>query len=315
VDGTYNHLLPGQEEWGSADQPFPEGLGTNFRTIMVDPNGAGPMGPVPVSYNPGADNDGPGPAGTGDVFDPTVRTISNLIVDQTLGNPAAILVALQRAGIVPPAQQMAVMGTISAAYDAIEPLFEAVTAAEVASAAATAAAAANPENPDLAAAAAAALQQLADAEAALTSASGALDALLEANGIEMEGANISLPNIAPDEGLSASFNSWFTLFGQFFDHGLDLVGKGGSGTVFIPLMPDDPLYVEGGNTNFMVLTRATVAPGADGVLGTADDVRPINTTTSFVDQNQTYASHASRTRSSCASTFSTPMAIRLRRAI
>ena len=34
---------------------------------------------------------------------------------------------------------------------------------------------------------------------------------------------------------------WFTFFGQFFDHGLDLVTKGGSGTVFIPLQPDDPL--------------------------------------------------------------------------
>ena len=82
----------------------------------------------------------------------------------------------------------------------------------------------------------------------------------------------SLPNIAPDEGLSAPFNSWFTLFGQFFDHGLDLVNKGGSGTVFIPLQPDDPLYVAGSHTNFMVLTRATVSAGADGVMGTADDV-------------------------------------------
>ena len=71
------------------------------------------------------------------------------------------------------------------------------------------------------------------------------------------GDNVHLPNAAPDEGLSAPFNSWFTLFGQFFDHGLDLVNKGGSGTVFIPLQPDDPLYVEGSHTNFMVLTRAT----------------------------------------------------------
>ena len=109
----------------------------------------------------------------------------------------------------------------------------------------------------------------------------------------------------PTKGLSAPFNSWFTLFGQFFDHGLDLVAKGGNGTVFIPLMPDDPLYVEGGTTNFMVLTRATLAgPGADGILGDnpatvginegADDTdRPVNTTTSFVDQNQTYTSHSS----------------------
>ena len=101
------------------------------------------------------------------------------------------------------------------------------------------------------------------------------------------------PTVAPDEGLSAPFNSWFTLFGQFFDHGLDLVNKGGSGTVFIPLQPDDPLYVEGSHTNFMVLTRATVSAGADSIMGTADDVRPVNTTTAYVDQNQTYTSHSS----------------------
>src|SRR5688572_22902854 len=85
-----------------------------------------------------------------------------------------------------------------------------------------------------------------------------------------------------------------TFFGQFFDHGLDLVAKGGSGTVFIPLQPDDPLYVAGSPTNFMVLTRATNQPGADGILGTADDVHEhTNTTSPFVDQNQTYSSHPS----------------------
>ena len=89
-------------EWGAADNPFPEPLGTQYKTIMVP---AGPGGAlVPVSYQPGVDNDGPGTAGPSDVFDPYVRTISNLIVDQTLGNPAAILTGLQRAGIVDPAQ-------------------------------------------------------------------------------------------------------------------------------------------------------------------------------------------------------------------
>jgi Ca2+-binding RTX toxin-like protein len=102
------------------------------------------------------------------------------------------------------------------------------------------------------------------------------------------------PNEAPDEGLSAPFNAWMTFFGQFFDHGLDLVNKGGSGIVFIPLQPDDPLYVEGSPTNFMVLTRATNQPGADGILGTADDIHEhTNQTSPFVDQNQTYTSHAS----------------------
>ncbi|WP_371858243.1 peroxidase family protein [Pseudomonas sp. ERMR1:02] len=101
-------------------------------------------------------------------------------------------------------------------------------------------------------------------------------------------------NTAADAGLSAPFNAWMTFFGQFFDHGLDLVTKGGSGTVFIPLQPDDPLYVPGGHANFMVLTRATNQPGADGILGTADDIHEhTNTTTPFVDQNQTYSSHPS----------------------
>ena len=99
---------------------------------------------------------------------------------------------------------------------------------------------------------------------------------------------------APDAGLSAPFNAWFTFFGQFFDHGLDLVTKGGSGTIFIPLQPDDPLFVEGSPTNFMVLTRATNRPGPDGILGTADDIHEHeNTTSPFVDQNQTYTSHPS----------------------
>ena len=55
-----------------------------------------------------------------------------------------------------------------------------------------------------------------------------------------------IPNFAPDEGLSAPFNAFMTFFGQFFDHGLDLVNKGGNGLVFTPLQEDDPLFVPGG---------------------------------------------------------------------
>ncbi|MBP2414052.1 putative cell wall-binding protein/Ca2+-binding RTX toxin-like protein [Arthrobacter stackebrandtii] len=100
------------------------------------------------------------------------------------------------------------------------------------------------------------------------------------------GANFQIPDIATDEGLSASATSLFTIFGQFFDHGLDLVSKGGNGTVVIPLKPDDPLYVDGAQTNFLTLTRATI--------DTTDGQREhVNRTTPFVDQNQTYGSHAS----------------------
>ena len=103
-----------------------------------------------------------------------------------------------------------------------------------------------------------------------------------------------LPNVTPDFGTSAPYDSWFTLFGQFFDHGLDLVPKGGSGTVLMTLDADDPLYVPNGTSNFMTLSRSTNQPGPDGVLGTADDVREAkNLTTPFVDQNQTYTSHPS----------------------
>ncbi len=101
-----------------------------------------------------------------------------------------------------------------------------------------------------------------------------------------------MPNVSPDVGLTASFNSWMTFFGQFFDHGLDLVTKSATDVVFVPLQPDDPLFVPGSPTNFMVLSRAVRTAGADGVVGTADDGQT-NTTSPFVDQSQTYSSHPS----------------------
>ncbi len=114
---------------------------------------------------------------------------------------------------------------------------------------------------------------------------------------------LDILNVAPDVGLSSPYNSWFTLFGQFFDHGLDFTRKSG-GTVFMPLQPDDPLYDPAGHTNFMVLTRSTNQPGPDGVVGddpstpqdeSADDVKEAtNETSPFVDQSQTYGSHPSQ---------------------
>ena len=118
------------------------------------------------------------------------------------------------------------------------------------------------------------------ATAAVRRPNAALTTLLTQFGIEMDGNTVLIPNVSPDIGDSAPYNSLFTLFGQFFDHGLDLIAKGGSGTVYIPLQPDDPLYVPGSHTNFMALTRAAV-PGGENM----------NVTTPWVDQNQTYTSH------------------------
>ncbi len=188
VDGTCNNLIAGQHEFGAADTVFPRLVPGRYRGDYARKRGT--------------------------VTDPEPRRVSNLIVDQTEDNPAAV-------------------------------------------------AAAGAATPD---------------------ASG----------------NLSIPNVAPDVGLSAPYNSLFTLFGQFFDHGLDLVTKGG-GTVFMPLDSTDPLYRPGSPTNFMLLTRATNRPGPDGILAddpttavdeTADNIQEhANTTTSVVDQNQTYTSH------------------------
>src|SRR5262245_54387515 len=114
-----------------------------------------------------------------------------------------------------------------------------------------------------------------------------------------------IPNVAPDVGLSAPFNVMFTFFGQFFDHGLDLVNKGGNGIVFVPLNADDPLVLGADgipgtaddlppSLRFMVLTRGTMLPGPDNIQGTEDDIHEgTNQTSPFVDQNQTYTSHPS----------------------
>ncbi|HZH50954.1 MAG TPA: peroxidase family protein, partial [Microvirga sp.] len=209
VDGSYNNLVVGREEWGAADQPF---------LRVTDPY-------IRENYGTG-----------GSVTDADPRTISNLIVDQTLDNPAAIYAALVYAGV--PAAELL-------------PKVEAIRGAR------------------------------ADVVAGVAGAQEILDQLLTANGVEVEGNTVIIPNVSPDEGLSAQYNGWFTLFGQFFDHGLDLVPKGGNGTIFIPLLPGDPLYsTEPGAPNFMVLTRAPA--------------NPVNLTTPFVDQNQTYSSHSSK---------------------
>ena len=219
VDGSLNNLVPGQEHFGAADQNFPSLLDQVFRDEqdgeIFDANGPGPGGVVNnTNY-----------AAPGSIVDSDPRLISNLIVDQTSSNPAAVAANAGAEFVTSPGLD----GVFGTADDVLDLFF--------------------------------------------------------------------IGNTAPDEGLSAGFNAWMTFFGQFFDHGLDLVNKGGNGTIYIPLLPDDPLYVEGSFTNFMVLTRLTniaVHVGEDGVLNTADDVHfHNNQTTPFVDQNQTYTSHPS----------------------
>ncbi|MDM0019124.1 peroxidase family protein [Variovorax saccharolyticus] len=244
VDGTYNNLMPGQTNFGAADQPFPRLVDPAHQNDAdgdsFDPDGPeGPAGPI-TNTDYGA---------LGDVADADPRLISNLVADMTSNNPAAAQ-AFVDAGLGVFVEQVLHYANADGTAGAVVPA----------------------------------------------------------------GTLLQIPNVTPDEGLSAPFNSWFTFFGQFFDHGLDLVNKGGNGTVFIPLQADDPLIAGADgqfgtgddlplNQRFMVLTRATNLPGPDGVVGddpatvvdeSLDDVREqTNQTTPFVDQNQTYTSHAS----------------------
>ncbi|RTZ41695.1 type I secretion C-terminal target domain-containing protein [Candidimonas sp. SYP-B2681] len=200
VDGSYNNLIEGRETWGASNQPFLPLTTPVFRNEGDD------------TFNPITNNNDYGTPG--DVVDADPRLISNLIVDQTSNNPAAVAVA----------------------------------------------------------------QQWRDAgyEVAETPVLNNGVPVLHANGDPV--VTYQFINVASDLGSSAPFNGLFTLFGQFFDHGLDLIPKTG-GTLYMPLRSDDPLYVPGSQTNFMVLSRAT--PDTT------------NLTTPWVDQNQTYTSNPS----------------------
>jgi Ca2+-binding RTX toxin-like protein len=218
VDGTFNNLLPGGEQFGAADNPFPR-LTDPVYTTGNDPGGF----PVPHGTNYATSS--------GNIVDSDPRVISNLIVDMTPTNPAAI-----DAFVNNPLSMDHI-----AAYLAAHSL-PSVAPADVAAWLAT------PAN--------------------LTVATDIMK---------------TIPNQSPDIGLSPGFNSWMTFFGQFFDHGLDLVTKSHTEAVYIPLMPDDPLYVPGSHTNFMALSRTVRDANGAGE----------NTTTAWIDQNQTYTSHAS----------------------
>nr|CAD6405445.1 heme peroxidase [Rhizobium sp. Q54] len=336
VDGSYNNIIPERELWGAADQTMPRMFDPNWRNEtdgdVFDPDG--PTQPAPPlvdgNYNSGGETPGTG----GSIVDADPRIISNLIADQSPNNPAALIAALRHAGhegdlsakMASVTEPFALLHAAKVAQARVDSWQK--TADDLLAAAST-----TPPPPNAAMllgmragiiapggalptaqAAAATAQDEADAYSisnvdhdgdpntptvTITGADEVLAHVAAELGIEFEvdGTSLKIPNVAPDEGLSAPFNGWMTFFGQFFDHGLDLISKGGDGTIYVPLQPDDPLYVEGGFTNFMVLTRATqvAGPGTDGVLGTADDTQreAVNVTTPFVDQNQTYTSHPS----------------------
>ena len=280
VDGACNNLVAPdpnpsstfhtRRTFGAADVPFPRLTTPVFRAAEASPTdffGPG-SGTIPSSSYQQK---------KGFVFDSQPRLISNLIVDQTSTNPAAVAAA----GFPVRAQAAATGVVPCATVPGSDPPVDV-----------------SPATPD--------------------------------NCVPAH-QTLFIENVTTDVGLSPPYNSLFTFFGQFFDHGVDQTVKSG-GTVFVPLKADDPLIagpdhilldnpatvctstnVPAGcdesadnlppSQRFMVLTRAQNQPGPDGVLGdnpgtpvdeSADDVQDANNTdTPWVDQSQTYTSHAS----------------------
>ena len=241
VDGSCNNLFPGRETFAAADQVFPRLTTPAFRE--AEGVGAGFFGPgspaIPSSSY----------ANKTDVFDTQPRVVSNLVVDQTSTNPAAVAAA---------AHPVRTQGNTGVDACTTDPQLDAVPPVE-----------------------------------------GVPEGCVPSH------QTLFIPNVTTDVGLSPPYNSMFTFFGQFFDHGVDQTVKGGA-TVYVPLKADDPLITLGPDgqpdsgdevppsQRFMVLTRAQNQPGPDGQLGTADDVQEAdNTDSPWVDQSQTYASHAS----------------------
>ena len=235
VDGSCNNLQPGQERFGAADETFPRLTTASFRPAESSTLFGPDSGPTSYAQK------------SGNVFDTQPRLISNLIVDQTSSNPAAVAAARF------PVRTQGNEGVVPCTTE--------------------------PSTP------------------------GGTDG--QPTGCVPAHQTLFIPNVTTDVGLSPPYNSLFTIFGQFFDHGLDKVTNGGNGTVFVPLKDDDPLiagpdHVLGNGDDldpskrFMVLTRATWSPGPDGIVGNADDTHEgINTDSPWVDLSQAYASHPS----------------------
>ena len=236
TSGACNNLIAGRDKFAAADVPFPRLTTPDFR----------PAQPIPAGF-PGAGNSTSyADKSQGSiVFDSQPREISNLIVDQSIKNPAAV------AAYTSPVRAQAgnsVAAPVACTNETVDPPLPL--------------------------------------------------------GCTRARTTLFIPNVTTDVGLSPPFNSLFTFFGQFFDHGVDQTVKG-SGTVFVPLLANDPLRTVGpdgvagtgdevpAQAAFIPLSRGQVQPGPDGILGNSDDVQDAtNTDSPWVDQSQTYTSHS-----------------------
>ncbi|BAN49815.1 peroxidase family protein [Metapseudomonas resinovorans] len=130
---------------------------------------------------------------------------------------------------------------------------------------------------------------------AVVSDPGLLGQLGEADPTSPDSGQYFIRNLNTVSG-DPSTTGWFTLFGQFFDHGLDFIDKPSqTATITIPLAPDDPLYgsigPDGQPVRSITIHRASV-----GSVDAAGNPQYRNLDSPYIDQNQTYGSDAAVTQ-------------------
>ena len=192
MDGSCNNLIAGRETYGPADQPFPRSPAAVPDADDRPDSGRSPERRLQAELRATS-------------FDTQPREISNLIVDQTSTNPAAVAAA----GF--PVRTQGNPGLHPCTTD-----------------------------PD---------------PMAIPPVDGVPAGCVPSH------QTLFIPNVTTDVGLSPPYNSLFTFFGQFFDHGVDQTVKSG-GTVFVPLQaPTTRWYARPGR---QAPTTATRCPPASG---------------------------------------------------
>ncbi|MGA8515820.1 MAG: hypothetical protein WB821_13735, partial [Burkholderiaceae bacterium] len=273
VTGQNNNLLLVNKFWGSADQPFLQTVAPDFANYVL-PKAVGGADAFyannftsitgSTDYTKDISHPGNTPA-TGNVVDYTPRMISRLI---TTGGATPLQDANGQV-VHWNAALYASTGTAAVAYQALVDSVSLGGAGLIEGAAI--------------------MQTL-----GITGMGGAqFDPQDPTNGEQFFGA--INPGVAPG-------NSFLAYFGQFFDHGLDFLDKGGQGTkITIPLATTDPLYrapgtdgpLDQGNTRITVARANIVVDGnGDPVFDANGNVQWINHTSPYIDQSQTYGSDA-----------------------
>jgi VCBS repeat-containing protein len=292
VTGQNNNLLLVNKYWGSVDQPFLQTVAPDFASYIT-PKAVGAMDAFyannftsitgSTDYTKDISHPGNTPA-TGNVVDYTPRMISRLITTggatplqdasgQVLHWNAALYA--DGASSAPTAAGTLYKDTLDTAVNAWNATHPATNANHID------------------------ITKLIDGAAimkdlGIIGMGGAqFDPQDPTNGEQFFGA--INPGVAPG-------NSFLAYFGQFFDHGLDFLDKGGQGTkITIPLATTDPLYrapgtdgpLDQGNTRITVARANIVVDGnGDPVFDANGNVQWINHTSPYIDQSQTYGSDA-----------------------